>query len=127
MLSRKNLTNTVPPAVYQHILAESKDGSIIRRAFSRLARKFGTTRWTVRHIWERAKSSIDSGAFLQISKIGKEKCGRKKKDVTLIQNEIRSIPFLGQRNMRALPRAAGVPRSSLHDLKKNKLILRHSS
>ena len=123
-----NLSDEQRQAIYHELLAGSQNGKLKRGDLSRVARKFRVNRSTVLRISNRAERSLSEGRVVaNVRSRIRRNFGRKKINRNIVRETIRSTPYVKRRTIRALVESIHLPKSTVHDLKREKLYLRNSN
>jgi len=121
----KDLSATQRQQIYEALLVRSNHGKLRRNATKIVAELFNVNRHAVWRIWRRVKQCRANGLPVDISSRKPKNSGRKKVEVDL--SHIAAIPLCKRNTIRSLAKAAGIKKSTMHQLFKDGLLRRHSN
>lgn len=126
-MPRKDLTNSEREAVYHRLLQLSINGKLPRGSITQTAAQFDVSRDTIHRIWKRGQESTSSPSFPANVSNRKHNSGRKRKEISDLQDRIKAISIGSRTSLRSMEMATGISKSTLHRAVKDGAIIRHSS
>ena len=126
-VKKKNLTGGQVKQIVSQLLLLVKEGdenhSLKYGALKKVANNFDVTLKAISKIWKRGRESFDDpdiAAFRASPR--KHLSGRKLKwNRDEVRDAVREVPFQSKRNLRCLSAALGIPLTSLHRMKEDKM------
>ena len=143
---KKELSTNNRQAAFLVLWSKQQSGDLKDGSFGEVAKLFGVHKSTISRLWRAMNKKIEDnmleageagdGEFnvnqlltdMEFFRSGKFNRGRPKKwDRSTMKEEIRRIPLGERTNWRALSVNVGIPKSTLHDMRRQGTFKRHSS
>ena len=119
---RKDLSEFEKTEIMNFLLINYQDGKLKKATIRNAAEKFNLHRNTVGTIWRSAKKKLAEGSTAFDVSSKKKRNGRKRKNWDAEIENIKNIPGSEKLSLRTLSKASNIPRTTLHNLIKQKKI-----